>query len=79
MPAPTDINKSITAIYSLFLSGQNDQKIEAAKKVRRLSKIALVRMLTEYHTFTYGMEIPFSNETKYKFELFVMRAMEGGI
>ena len=76
MQSTSDINVHIEAAYHLYLNGS---KAEAARKVRGLSKLGIVRMLTEYHNLQGGMDIIMNPATKYDFEKFVYRALEGGV
>lgn len=70
-------NAIIPEIYSNFINGN---RADAAKQIRGLSKIGLVRMMTEYYQFNdAGFEIVGNPETKYNFELFIMRSLEGQV
>ncbi len=72
-----DVNAAIASIYTLFVTGQ---KADAAKKIRGLSKIGIVRMLTEYYNFnSAALDIVGNRQRRYRFEIFVMQALEGGV
>jgi hypothetical protein len=72
-----NINTTIAEVYTNYVNGN---RTDAAKQIRGLTKIGIVRMMTEYYNFNgAGIDIVSNPETKYNFELFIMRALEGQV
>lgn len=71
-----DSNTALAEIYTNYI---NDNLTASAKQIRSLTRIGIVRMMTEYVNIDGGMDIVCNPSIKYDFEQFIMRALEGQV